>query len=91
MKHALTRFGTLVLGTAAGPALSYHGVGGQFDLSEEFNLSGIVTDIAWVSPHAYVYFDVTTESGEVESWRCELRSAAILERFSEVRIRGAAT
>ena len=62
------------------PILAHHGVGGQFDLSEEFDISGIVTDIAWVNPHAYVYFDVTTDSGEVENWRCELRSAAILER-----------
>jgi hypothetical protein len=61
-------------------ANAHHGVGGQFDLSQEYEVSGIVTEIGWVNPHAYVYFDVTNDDGEVEAWRCELRAAGVLER-----------
>ncbi len=40
----------------------------------------MVTDLEFVNPHAYVYFDVTEESGEVVPWRCELRAATVLRR-----------
>ena len=70
----------LLLTLTISPALAHHGVGGQFDLSQEYTVSGVVTDIGWVNPHAYVYFDVTDDNGQVESWRCELRAAGVLER-----------
>lgn len=70
----------LALILAFGPAHAHHGVGGQFDLSVEYEVGGVVTDIGWVNPHAYVYFDVTDEDGNVENWRCEMRAAGVLER-----------
>lgn len=40
----------------------------------------MVTEIAFVNPHSYVYFDVTNSSGEVENWHCEMRAATVLRR-----------
>ena len=63
-----------------GPAMAHHGITAQFDTSTTFEISGVVTDLEFVNPHAYVYFDVTGDSGEVVPWRCELRAATVLRR-----------
>ncbi|WP_458789743.1 DUF6152 family protein [Yoonia sp. MH D7] len=62
------------------PAAAHHGVNGQFDLSQTLEVSGVVTSVRFVNPHSYVYFDVTNQAGEIENWRCELRSGSLLKR-----------
>lgn len=62
------------------PALAHHGVSGQFDTSQTFEVTGTITRIRLVNPHAYVYFDVTDDSGEVTNMRCELSSGSLLKR-----------
>ena len=59
---------------------AHHGSSSQFDQSKTINVSGTVTEVKLVNPHAYVYFDVVNDAGETEGWRCELRSGAILRR-----------
>lgn len=61
-------------------AQAHHGVNGQFDLSKTLVVEGTVTQVRFVNPHSYVYFDVTNDSGEVTAWRCELRSGSLLRR-----------
>lgn len=65
---------------APAPTFAHHGSTGQFDQSRTLEVSGIVTKIRFVNPHAYVYFDVTTDNGEVQNWRCEMRAATALKR-----------
>ena len=60
--------------------LAHHGTTGQFDRATFLEVSGVITDVAFVNPHAYVYLDVTNDDGEVTNWHCELRSAAVLQR-----------
>ena len=59
---------------------AHHGITAQFDTSTTFEISGVVTDLEFVNPHAYVYLDVTSPEGEVVPWRCELRAATVLRR-----------
>jgi hypothetical protein len=59
---------------------AHHGTSGQFDLSKEFYVGGVITDVAFVNPHAYVYFDVTDANGQVTNWHCEMRGATVLMR-----------
>lgn len=61
-------------------AIAHHGVSGQFDRSRKVQVSGVVTDIRLVNPHAYVYFNVTGSAGETQEWRCELRGGTLLKR-----------
>lgn len=61
-------------------AFAHHGSTSQFDQSKTINVSGTITEVKLVNPHAYVYFDVVNSAGETEGWRCELRSGAILRR-----------
>ena len=69
----------LALGWATSTT-AHHGITAQFDTSTTFEIAGVVTDLEFVNPHAYVYFDVTEDSGEVVPWRCELRAATVLRR-----------
>jgi len=59
---------------------AHHGTNGQFDSSKLVTVSGVISDLAFVNPHAYVYVDVTDESGEVATWNCEMRASSVLRR-----------
>ncbi len=61
-------------------ALAHHGTNSQFDPNKPLSLSGVVTELKFVNPHSYVYFDVTNAEGEVENWHCEMRAANALKR-----------
>jgi len=63
----------------AAPALAHHGIG-TFDTRQEVTITGAVTGVDFVNPHAYLYLDVTGADGKVAAWRCEMRSATTLRR-----------
>jgi len=64
---------------AAGAALAHHGFG-NFDTQKEIALSGTITRIDFVNPHAYVYFEVAGDGGAKVPHRCEMRAATVLRR-----------
>jgi hypothetical protein len=49
-------------------------------MNREVDVSGVVTRLAFVNPHSWLYFDVTGDDGRVVSWKCELRGATVLRR-----------
>ena len=71
--------GLLAIGVAF-TAEAHHGTSSQFDQSKTIEVEGVVTEIAFVNPHSYVYFDVTNNAGEIEKWHCEMRAATVLRR-----------
>lgn len=66
-------------------SLAHHGTTGQFDRDTFIQVSGVVTDLAFVNPHAYVYLDVIGSDGQVENWHCEMRAATVLRRSGWTR------
>ena len=71
---------TALLLTISIPLVAHHGTQGQFDASKIIEISGQITDVAYVNPHAYVYVDVKDDKGNTTNWNCELRSASVLNR-----------
>ena len=59
------------------PALAHHGTG-TYDSSKSVTLSGLVTEFAFVNPHAALYFDVKDASGKVVNWAIEMNSPGVL-------------
>jgi len=60
-------------------AHAHHGFG-TFDMNAEVEITGTVTDLAFVNPHSWIYLDVVQEDGQVVPHRCEIRSATTLRR-----------
>lgn len=63
----------------AGTALAHHGFG-SFDMKRQIEITGVVTKLAFVNPHSWLYLDVAGENGVVTHYRCEMRSATTLRR-----------
>lgn len=73
-----TSLSLILILTLSETAFAHHGSNGQFDHEQKIEVSGIITDIRIVNPHAYVYFDVVGDAGETQEWRCEMRAASRL-------------
>ena len=67
-------------GLLAGPALAHHAFAGQYDKDAPIQLTGIVTKIEWMNPHARFYIDIKDESGNVTNWNIELGPPLVLRR-----------
>jgi hypothetical protein len=69
-----------VLGAAAGlllasvPMLAHHSFAAEYDRGKPITLTGAVTKVEWMNPHARFYVDVKDESGTVTNWEFELGS-----------------
>ncbi len=81
----MNRLGSLAIATLASLGLpsntiAHHSSAPHFHRDVTVTLNATVTDWKFVNPHAYVYFDVTDENGEIDNWRCELSAASTMTR-----------
>ena len=70
---------TLLAGVAAllfsvMPASAHHAFAAEFDAKKGIKVTGTITKLEWTNPHAWLYVDVTDESGKLTSWSFELGS-----------------
>jgi hypothetical protein len=60
-----------VLLLAAVPAIAHHSFSAEFDGTHIFTLSGTLTKVDWINPHAWWYVDVKDDKGEIQHWSLE--------------------
>ena len=68
------------LTVAAVPVFAHHSFAAQYDRNKPHMITGPVTKIEWINPHARFYVDVTDNSGKVVNWEVELGAPAQLMR-----------
>jgi hypothetical protein len=72
--------GLLSFVLTAGPSIAHHSFAAVFDREDPIEITGTVTRVEWVNPHAWFYLDVETENGELVEWALEMGSANHLRR-----------
>jgi hypothetical protein len=57
---------------AASVASAHHAFAAEFDANKPVKLSGTITQIEWINPHAWLHMDVKGPDGKIQKWEIEL-------------------
>ena len=61
-------------------ATAHHSFDAEYDSKKTTNISGTVTKVDWVNPHAFVFIDTKDEGGAVKSFKVEMGPPYALTR-----------
>jgi len=71
----------IVLAAVAAPLAAHHSFAAEYDGTKQVTMSGKVTKVEWMNPHAFFYLDVKDEkTGQITNWAFELNSPNYLMR-----------
>jgi hypothetical protein len=80
----ITTFGGLAIALALSvpvvPVFAHHSFAAEFDGTKQISLTGVVTKVDWVNPHAYIYVDVKGDDGNMVNWALETGAPNMLYR-----------
>jgi len=54
--------------------LAHHGLEAQFDTNQPVTLTGTVTKVEWINPHARLYLEVKDDHNAVSTWELDMSS-----------------
>jgi len=69
---------TLALFAGAIPLLAHHSFAAEYDSNKTIKITGVVTKVEWMNPHARFYVDVKDADGKVTNWNFELGAIPVL-------------
>src|SRR5580692_8758623 len=77
MKAALFTVGLGLLVCAA-PMLAHHSFAAEYDSNKPMKITGTVSKVEWMNPHARFYVDVKEANGSMTNWNFELGAIPVL-------------
>ena len=60
------------------PVLAHHSFEAEYDARKPIKITGMVTKVEWMNPHARFYVDVKSDDGKVTNWNFELGAIPVL-------------
>ena len=60
--------------------VAHHNAASHYLLDQKISVKGVVTEFRLINPHARIYFEVTTDAGEVQKWLGEGNASSVLRR-----------
>ena len=75
----------IALALWTGSILAHHSFDAQYDRSQTMEMTGTVTRLEWLNPHARFYLDVDDDQGNLINWNMELGSPNGLVRAGWTR------
>lgn len=65
---------------ATGPVSAHHAFSAEFDAASPVKLTGAITKVELVNPHAWIHIEVKKPDGKVEEWMIEGGTPNTLQR-----------
>ena len=75
----IARAGTVLL-AATTPLLAHHAFSAEFDAKAPVKLTGPITKVEWINPHAWIHVEVKKPDGKTEIWMVEGGTPNTLQR-----------
>ena len=80
MKKFALALAALIAFPAATPIFAHHSTA-MYNMGNPVTVTGVVKRFEWTNPHAFIYLEVTDESGKKVEWQIEMMSLNHLKSY----------